>query len=239
MNVFAIADFHLSGAQEKPMDIFGKNWENHFSKICDSWYACVGSSDLVLIPGDISWAMKLEDALIDLRAIGDLPGKKVILRGNHDYWWSSVSKLRSHLPENMFAIQNDSLHFEQVNLCGTRGWVCPGSNHFEDSDDKIYRREILRMEMSIQQMQRNAQCQWADAINIAMVHYPPFNEKQQENEFTQLFEAHNIHTVVYGHLHGASCKNAFEGKLQSVEYHLVSCDHLDFKLKKICSVYSQ
>lgn len=230
MKVYALGDLHLSLNSGKPMDVFGEVWNEHFKRICDAWNAFVAPEDIVLLPGDISWAMRLEDAMEDILAISALPGKKVLLRGNHDYWWNSIAKIRACLPENMYAIQNDSLSFENVALAGSRGWICPGSNLFDgESDRKIYERECIRLEMSLQKMDKNA------AHRIAMLHYPPCNEKRMHSDFMSLMESYGVDTVVYGHLHDKACKNAFEGERNGVEYLLCSADYLSFSPKEILS----
>ena len=146
--IFAIADLHLPGEKDKSMDIFGPHWEGHFEKIKADWALKVDDEDIVLIPGDISWAMTLEGALEDLFSIGELPGYKVLLRGNHDYWWSSISKLRSVLPDKMYAVQNDALLIGDYVICGSRGWAITEGETAE-ADKKIYERELMRMEMSL------------------------------------------------------------------------------------------
>ncbi|MDD3921874.1 MAG: metallophosphoesterase [Eubacteriales bacterium] len=221
MRVFAIADLHLSGAVDKPMDIYGSAWDRHPFRMEKAWRECVQETDVVLIPGDISWAMHMEDALVDLRYLHTLPGVKILLRGNHDYWWNSVSKLRARLPESMRAIQNDSLVLQDTCIGGTRGWVCPGSAGFEACDQKIYDREVKRLELSLSSMPQVKN-------RIVMLHYPPFNERREPSGFTELLERYEIATVVYGHLHGKSCKGAFCGERNGVHYQLVSADHLDF-----------
>lgn len=222
MNIFAISDPHLSIANPKPMDIFGCNWENHFETMSRHWKATVSKEDIVLIAGDISWAMKLEDALVDLQALGSLPGRKVILRGNHDYWWNSITRIRAALPVGMYALQNDSLMIEDVCICGSRGWLCPGSAAFCAQDEKIYDREVVRMGLSLVSMKSTGK------LRIAMTHYPPFNERQEPSGFTQLFEQYGVDIALYGHLHSKSCWGAFEGERNGVIYKLTSCDFLDF-----------
>jgi len=224
MRVFAIGDLHLSLAQPKPMDIFGTHWSDHWSRIRENWAAVgISDGDLVLIPGDISWAMNLRDAAMDLSSIGELPGVKVFIRGNHDYWWNSLSKVRTALPTGAYAIQNDALRFPGVVVCGTRGWTCPGSAGFAQEDNKLYLRELIRMEMSLNEAEKLRT--EGDRL-IAMIHYPPFNERREPSGFTELFERHGADVVVYGHLHGRSCRTAFEGTLNRVDYALTSCDHL-------------
>ena len=132
MRLFAIADLHLPGGANKPMDVFGKHWEGHFEKICDSWRENVSGEDIVLLPGDLSWAMQLEEAMGDLARIGTLPGRKVLLRGNHDYWWGSIGKLRERLPGGMYAIQNDAVALDGLTVAGSRGWTHPDGSDQED-----------------------------------------------------------------------------------------------------------
>jgi len=224
MKLFAISDLHLSGARPKPMDIFGENWNGHWQKIRENWSRMeIGPEDLVLIPGDISWAMQLEAAQIDLDEIGQLPGHKVVTRGNHDYWWSSLTKVRSVLPEKLYALQNDAMRFGSTVVCGSRGWICPGGMDYKPEDEKIYKREVLRMELSL----KGAKKQEGDLL-IVMIHYPPFNEKQERSGFMELFEQYGVDQVIYGHLHGRSCRFAFEKELCGIQYRLVSCDHLQF-----------
>lgn len=231
MRIYAISDLHLSFSSPKPMDIFDAKWGDHFERISEAWRDLVSSDDVVLIPGDISWAMKISDASADLSAIGALPGKKVIVRGNHDYWWSSIAKVRSVLPEDVFAIQNDYIRFSDVIVCGSRGWICPGSQNFKEEDDKIYKREVMRMGLSLKSCHKKT----TDTL-IALIHYPPFNEKRQPSGFVQLFEQYKVDYAIYGHLHDKSCKHAFEGLHNGINYSLVSCDHLNFIPKLIAQV---
>ena len=151
----------------------------------------------------------------------------MLLRGNHDYWWSSLSKVRSRLQPGMYALQNDCICLDGWAIVGTRGWVCPGSALFDPSrDQKLYDRECIRLELSLQAA--------PPSLNrICMLHYPPFNEKRQPSGFTELLEAYGVRYVVYGHLHGRSCKNAFEGERNGIQYHLCSADHLGFAPKRI------
>lgn len=223
MNVLAISDPHLSIASPKPMNIFGAHWEGYWERMQQAWRSTVSQDDLVLLPGDISWAMHLKDALCDLQAIGDLPGTKILLRGNHDYWWSSLSRVRAALPPQMYALQNDTVAFGAVEVCGTRGWTSPGSQGFSAEDERIYQRELRRLELSLNALKNTG------ALRIAMMHFPPFNERLEATGFTELLERYHVDIAVYGHLHDRSCMGAFEGSLRGVEYRLVSCDHLGFK----------
>ena len=228
MAIFAISDLHLSGAQPKPMNIFGDNWENHWDKIKIDWHEKVTQDDIVMVPGDLSWAMHMSDAKIDIDSICEMPGKKIILRGNHDYWWSSISRVRNMLHNETYAIQNDCVVIDHYCFAGTRGWVCPNDRGVLPEDQKIYLREVGRLKLSLEQAVK----QDAEEI-IVMLHYPPFNENQEPSGFTELIEAHNIKTVVYGHLHDASARRSFNGEINGTKYLNVSCDFLDFKLIKI------
>ncbi len=224
MAVFAIGDLHLPGGDDKPMNVFGPHWEGHFDRIRADWSARVGEKDLVLIPGDISWAMQVEQAMPDLLAIAALPGRKVLLRGNHDYWWCGIGRLRDMLPEGMYAVQNDALLLDDVAVCGTRGWTLPSPGGSPE-DEKIYSRELIRMEMSLEraaQMKRKRL--------IVMCHYPPLGEGGAETPLSRLLERYRPDDVVYGHLHGASLRGAVTGLIHGIRYHCVSCDGLDFRV---------
>ena len=225
MAVYAIADLHLP-ARQKPMDVFGEHWKDHFQRISADWEQRVAPDDLVLLPGDLSWAMHLEEALEDLNSIGRLPGTKLILRGNHDYWWSSVGRVRRALPEGMFALQNDSLLIGGRLYAGSRGWTLPGPESGAE-DERIYNRERLRLEMSLKHARRAD----ASAPITALMHYPPLTDTQPG--FSDLLEAYGVTDCVYGHLHGAAVYGAVRGLRGGVRYHQVSCDGLDFKLYRL------
>lgn len=230
MKIFAIGDLHLPGGDIKPMDIFGAHWENHFERICEDWRARVTDEDIVLIPGDISWAMQLDAALCDLRRIAQLPGRVLILRGNHDYWWSSLTQLRTNLPQGMFAIQNDAFDAGEAVICGTRGWAIPQQGA-SAQDEKLYNRETLRLDMSLAAASRMAK----GRPIVAMMHYPPLLPETLKTgtAFTQLMTRYGVARCVYGHLHGPSVQRGYSGVYEGVRYDLVSCDALDFKLKEI------
>ncbi|MBQ4085547.1 MAG: metallophosphoesterase [Clostridia bacterium] len=225
--IFSIADLHLSGG-DKPMDVFGSHWENHFERIRTSWLESAGADDIVLLPGDLSWAMRLEDAQDHLHEIGSLPGRKVILRGNHDYWWSAIGKVRAALPEGMYAVQNDALLLDGTLICGSRGWLLPGADCSAD-DKKIFERELIRLEMSL----KKARALSAEAPLIVMLHFPPLTVAEPDTAVTALLEQYAPQHVVYGHLHGPATRAAFTGEHNGIEYHLVSCDALGFKLRPI------
>ena len=222
MAVYAIADLHLP-AGNKPMDIFGDHWIGHFERIRADWLDRVKPEDVVLLPGDLSWAMRLEEAGEDLRGIGALPGTKVLLRGNHDYWWSSIGRVRRALPEGMYALQNDALMLDGRLYAGSRGWTLPGPDAAEE-DVKIYNRERMRLEMSLQHARRLSQ----DAPITAMMHFPPLTD--EETGFSDILEKYGVSDCVYGHLHGPAIYGAVRGVRGAVRYHQVSCDGLDFRL---------
>ena len=226
--IWAIGDLHLQGGHVKPMDVFGPNWKDHFLKISADWREKVSAEDIVLIPGDISWAMQLAEALPDLNAIAQLPGHTVILKGNHDYWWCSLTQLRSSLPENITVIQNDAWDAGFCVFCGTRGWGIPGSEEEKEQDVKIYRREVGRLEMSLKEAKRIAEGRPV----FALMHYPPVLPEMLKDgtDFTRLLTDYGVTRCVYGHLHGQSVRRGIHRFYKGVRYDLVSCDSLDFKL---------
>lgn len=226
MAVWAISDLHLP-ARQKPMDVFGPQWTNHFERIRADWVERVQAQDVVLLPGDLSWAMHLEEAQEDLDRIGELPGTKILLRGNHDYWWSSIGRVRRMLRENCFALQNDSLFLDGVLFAGSRGWQIPAEATVDGDDMRIYLRERQRLEMSL----RSARARSETAPLIAMMHYPPRSESAEG--FSDLLKQYGAQDVVYGHLHGAGLAGAIRGEVDGLRYHQVSCDGLDFKLARI------
>ena len=228
--LYTIGDLHLSLGTDKPMDIFDQKWQNYWDKIKADWELKVGEEDLVLMAGDFSWAMRMEEALPDFALFEGLKGKKIILRGNHDYWWNTISQVRSAIPENFFALQNDCLRFENILICGTRGWLVPEGNNLSSDDKKIYLREIERLKLSLQEMQKQRR---PDDKVIAILHFPPFNGRREESEFTKLFVVNDISTVVYGHLHGKDCRADKYLKKFGIDFWLTSADIVDFELTEI------
>ena len=230
MKIFAISDLHISTNTNKPMDIFGGNWVGYLDKIRADWSIKVSDDDLVLIGGDISWAMSLEDAKRDIDTLSNLKGKKVIIKGNHDYWWSGIGKVRDILPKDIYALQNDSVKFGNIVICGSRCWSVPGSPDFNEQDMKIYLREVERLKLSLK-----------SAVNlleegdklVALIHYPPFNVKHENSAFTEIFEEYGVDTVIYGHLHGKSVRSDKLFVKNDVKYYLTSCDQVDNKLVEI------
>lgn len=230
MAIYAIADLHLSFDErvEKPMDIYGKRWENHAQRLKDNWIENIKAEDFVLLAGDISWALKPDEALIDLEWIHELPGTKILLKGNHELWWQSITRLNK-LYDDMYFLQNTFFEAEGYAICGSRGWLCPGSEEFDENDRKIYQRELLRLEMSL----AGAASAGHEKI-LGMMHYPPTNDKHQSSGFTELFEKYGVKKVVYGHLHGKEVwSKGIQDILNGVEYKLVSLDYLDAMPLKI------
>ncbi|HZK09853.1 MAG TPA: metallophosphoesterase [Clostridia bacterium] len=228
MKIFALGDLHLGFAVNKPMDLFGPIWKDHHKKIKDDWYARVKNEDLVIIAGDTSWAMYYEDAKVDLEWIDALPGTKVIIKGNHDYWWQSLTKMQSY--ESIFFLHNNYYKAGDIAICGTRGWVLPGNDEFGMDDEKIYHREKLRLERSLDLAKKDPEI---ETIIVAM-HYPPFYKYQKETYFSELLKDPMIKHVVYGHLHDKdSWSRAVQGLYDGSEYYLVSADYKNFKLEQL------
>ena len=221
MHIFAIGDLHLSLSAPKPMDIFGECWRDHDKKIKSAWEASVADGDWVLIPGDVSWAMRLSDALPDLLFLSELPGQKLLLRGNHDFWWSSRTKVEASLPPSLHLLQNDCRMLGDVAVCGTRGWACPGSSGFSAQDQKVYERELQRLELSLKSAPEGAE-------KLVMLHFPPLNDSGQPTGFTELLERYGVRTAVYAHLHGAAHRHAFTGERNGVLYRFSAADALEF-----------
>ncbi|HEY8423141.1 MAG TPA: metallophosphoesterase [Clostridia bacterium] len=225
MKVFAVSDLHLSINNPKPMDIFGGAWDNYLEILTQNWKAKISDDDLVLISGDISWAMTLEEALPDLDFIHALPGKKIIIRGNHDYWWKSISGLRKKLPPSIMAIQNDCVKIENFLICGTRGWTVPESSQIQtDQDRKIYLREAERLKLTLNAASKE---RVEGDIVILMMHFPPFNSARTQSDYTRLIAQYNVDCVVYGHLHGKGGKISHKVVLDNIPYYLTSCDQLN------------
>ncbi len=229
MNIFAIGDLHLSGSPpQKPMQIFGEHWTNHWEHIRLDWQNRVHEEDTVLIAGDTSWALKLEEALVDLAEIIKLPGKKILIKGNHDYWWQSVAKMSKSVNRELSFIHNNFVQVNNYAICGSRGWTCPPDPSFTEQDQLIYQREVLRVQSSLS----SAVAAGFKKI-ILMLHYPPVYSLESPSGFADLFEQYQVETCVYGHLHGESIKTAPIGKIKGTACHLVACDALDFRLKQI------
>ena len=238
MKIFAASDLHLSfkapyipgkeGQLTKPMDVFGGLWTDYPDRLAENWQKTVSDDDLVLIPGDISWAMNLSEACYDLAYISALSGRKIISRGNHDYWWDGIGKVRNALPAGMNALQHDTVVEAGYAICATRGWMLPSHNDFKESQDrKIYDRELLRLGIALDAAKKTG------LPVIVMLHYPPVDENGIENDFTKIFSAYPVKYCVYGHIHGNKA-DTFEGEINGVTYINVSVDRLGFCPRFIC-----
>jgi predicted phosphohydrolase len=224
MALFALGDLHLSFANPKPMEIFGSVWNRHEEKIARGWQRVIGPKDLVIIPGDISWALRLAEAVPDLNWLGGLLGQKLLIRGNHDYWWSGIGKVRNALPAGVFALQNDHFPWGELAICGSRGWIVPGDKMYEpEQDDRIYKRELERLELSLASAVKAGYKQLVVAL-----HYPPVNTKHEPSGFTELFCRYPVIKCLYGHLHGEAQHSALVGQWQGVEYFFVAADAVYF-----------
>lgn len=222
MALFAISDLHLALSGDKPMDVFGDKWLKHDEKIKENWHKLISPEDTVLVAGDVSWSMKMKEGIKELDWIHELPGRKLFVRGNHDYWWGSITKLNS-MYEDMKFIQNNFFGYEDYAVCGTRGWICPGSDKFGAEDDKIYKRELIRLKLSLDTARKSGYSKY-----ICMIHYPPTNEKFEPSGFTEIFKEYGVEKVIYGHLHGASLHRVMNGSIEGIEYIITSCDYINF-----------
>ncbi|WP_294348831.1 metallophosphoesterase [uncultured Clostridium sp.] len=227
MALYAISDLHLAFNDDKPMDIFGEKWSRHDEKIKNNWIKKINKDDTILIAGDISWAMRAEDSMLDLQWIEDLPGKKIISKGNHDYWWGSITKLNSKF-ENTKFLQNNFYEYGEYAICGTRGWICPGTDRFNEKDKKIYLRELIRLRLSLDSAKKAGFNKF-----IVMLHYPPTNEKFEESGFVEMLKEYEVEKVIYGHLHGPSLSRVLNGMRDGIEYIMTSADFIDFNPKFI------
>ena len=234
MSIYVIADLHLSFSKNKPMEIFGDNWENHAEKIKNNWISKVNENDTVILPGDFSWAMYLNESSLDFEYLNNLPGSKILLKGNHDYWWTTQKKLNEFVKEHNFNninfLYNNSYLVENKIIVGTRGWNILDTKN----NSKMIKRENARLELSIQD---GIEKYGTNKEIFAFMHYPPINKNNiinnEKSEFINTFEKYNIHKCFYGHLHGKSHNEAVEGKIGNIEYKLISADFLDFDLIKI------
>ncbi len=226
MSVFAIGDTHLPGAANKPMDVFGGAWDNYIEKLKINWEKNVSDTDTVVIAGDVSWGMSFEEALCDFELLARLPGRKVIVKGNHDYWWDTVSKMTRILNKrgicNFEFIYNSCVSVENYALCATRGWCEKKS----EQDDKIIMREAGRLERSLM-------CAPNGLEKVVFMHYPPVFDGGCIEEFVSVMQKYGVKRCFYGHLHAASIKNAVRGTHFGIEFFLVSADAIDFLPLKI------
>ena len=231
MALFAIADLHLGFGVSKPMSVFGARWIDHEKLLSENWLELVKPEDIVLIPGDISWAMTLEEALPDLCFLDGLPGKKILFRGNHDYWWSSLAKIsrfcQTHDLDSLTFLRNNSMTVsEELIVCGTRGWLMPDDPLFGPADEKIYLREAGRLKLSLEDAQRRRQ---SGQKIIVCLHYPPFGRTAQDNLFTEQLSHSAVDICVFGHVHGVAPGTQQPVMAGGVECLLVAADYLNFK----------
>jgi predicted phosphohydrolase len=230
MALFGISDLHLSFSTNKPMDVFGPEWDHHVERMAQAWDRTVGPTDVVLCPGDLSWAMRLDEAKPDLDWIGARPGIKVLGRGNHDYWWGSITKVRAALPAGCVALQNDAADLGAFVVCGTRLWSAPGGLDFQEEDQKIYEREVGRLKLCLAAGKAMAQ----GRPLVVAVHYPPFAANGRHTAFSREICQSGATLCVYGHLHGARAhQSAVEGVVDGVNFQLIACDKLGFVPKAL------
>lgn len=230
MSLFAMSDLHLSHFKEKPMDIFDEIWLNHTDKILNNWNKIVTNNDTVIVNGDLSWGMSMDEARLDLDFISNLNGRKIIIQGNHDYYWNSTSKLNA-MYNNMFFLKNNYTVYNNYAVCGTKGWICPGDTRYDAHDNKIYLREVGRLKLSLDMAVKNG---YKGGNIIVAMHFPPTNDNCENSLFVDTLKEYNIKKVIYGHLHGASkYNNSLLGNSDGIDYSLVSADYLNFKPIKI------
>ena len=226
MALYAIGDLHLSLNSDKPMDIFGEKWHGYVDKI-RAGFAPLHEDDVTVLCGDLSWGMSLEESLEDFRFIHALPGKKILMKGNHDYWWNTVAKMQRFFDENGLdsfeILHNNCRLYGELALCGTRGWF-----YEEDRGEhsaKIFNRELMRLEASLKAAgEREKYC---------FLHYPPLYQGYRCQEILDLLEAYGVRRCFYGHLHGGSHRLAISGQVGSVEYRLIAADYLGFRPEKL------
>lgn len=221
MSIFTIGDLHLSLGVSKPMDIF-EGWQDYHLRLKNNWQKLVKPEDTVIICGDVSWAMNLKDAAEDFNFIENLNGNKIILKGNHDYWWQTGKKLNNFITENNFStikfLYNNSYEVEDIIVCGTRGWIFENG---EPADEKVILREAGRLKASLDYIK-------SDKEKVVFLHYPPVYQNLKNNHILNILSQYNIKRCYYGHLHGKSIAYAFQGVYDNINYKLISADSLEF-----------
>jgi predicted phosphohydrolase len=222
MPIYAISDLHLSLGKPKPMDVFGEIWREHDKRIAENWDTMVGEDDTVLICGDTSWAIKLTDALPDLEWVRQRPGKKIMIRGNHDYWWrrEATNRLQKEIGEDIVFMHGRCAMIGDIAVTGTRGWRVELAEDKDAGDEKVLTRELMYLERGLKEMPSDAE------RRIVMLHYPPFNFDLEPNDFADLLQAYSVDTLVYGHIHTGEY---LTGDVNGIEYRLVSVDHTEMK----------
>ena len=229
MSIYAIADLHLSfdPAVDKPMDIYGPRWYDHAERLRKNWCSSISEDDTVILPGDISWGLKLESAKYDLDWVDALPGRKIITKGNHDLWWSGITKLNK-MYETITFLQNDCCVAEGLYICGTRGWLTPDNDDFGEDDERIYKREMLRLRASLDKAVKMAADAGEEPDILGVLHYTPVSKQTAFSGFQQIFDDYGVKRVIYGHVHGEDgFRTAIEGVHHGVKYSLVSLDRLN------------
>ena len=224
MALYAISDLHLPLGINKPMDIFGKKWENYVDRLYENWQNTVKKEDTVVLPGDFSWATYLEESKADFDFLNSLNGKKILFKGNHDYWWTTMNKMKKFVAENGYEniefLQNNSFDYGNISICGSRGWNTPMGNMSED-DQKIYDRELQRLDLSVKSAKN------PDNV-IIFTHFPPILKDYRENAMVDFMKSNNIKSCIFGHIHSSGIRNAVEGNIDGINYTLVSCDYREF-----------
>ena len=221
--IFLLRSNHLDQAKTaKPMDIFHPRWQRHYQQIWENWQRNVTDKDTVLLAGDTSWAMKLEETVWDFDFLHQLPGQKILIRGNHDYWWQSLQKINEFLPDDFSLLQNSCLAVEGKAVCGTRGWITPGCKGFGEEDGKIFQRELLRLEMALAQGKKTG------LPLMVMLHYPPCNEKNEKSAFVELMADYGVEQCFYGHLHEVKAEKELLTNQWGIGFTLLSCDYIGF-----------
>lgn len=234
MSIYAIGDLHLSFSTDKPMDVFGDGWANYVERIEYYWKQTVTDEDTVLVAGDISWGINSDSAIEDLKFVNSLPGRKIICKGNHDYWWDTMSKLnkmkKDYNLDSLDFLFNNAYDLGEAYVCGTRGWMDPESGTADANDEKVYKRELGRLDLSLQSLKK---IKTTDAPVIAMFHYPTINFGGSESVFHQKITEEGVEHCIFGHLHSYSCYKLKIPSELKVNTHLVSADFLEFKPLKI------
>lgn len=232
MKLYAFSDFHLSGdPPTKPMDIFGENWKNHKEKIYKSWMKTITPEDTVIIAGDLSWGNDLSEAMPDLDWIAALPGRKIIVRGNHDYWWDTVTKMTRATHGAFEFLHNNCIKVGNIALVGTRSWIPETARKFTANDATILKREEGRLLRGIELAKKSG----AERI-ICVLHYPPYDDHRRPMHILQLMKEEGIRDCVFGHIHGRQNFHDIPNEMEGVRLHLTSADYLDFKPYLICEV---
>ena len=227
MALYAIGDLHLCLGAEKPMDIFGGAWVGYMDKLKEGM-SVISPSDTTVLMGDLSWALDMQQAKADFAWINEIPGRKIILKGNHDYWWSTVTKFQKFCEENGFSdihiLNNNHFVYEGVAICGTRGWFFEEEKSGEH-DEKVFRRELLRLEASLKSA--------GELPKIVFLHYPPKYKGYECPEILELLKRYGVSRCYYGHLHGASHGLAMEGLWDGIDFTLAAADKLGFRPEKV------